>query len=292
MASPRSWSRCPVSVAVVDPAEGGGIGTWDIRAVRHALTAVMRRRPEAYHARLLASEATAGTVGERRVGGGGRDDPRSRAQPRAGTGCPASLRCLRTTIRARPPVRAGTTSDAFADGEATELGDPVDGAYDVVSLESDANTFALRRDVSIGGRSDVVRVEKRFCFGEDRARPTLDLEVNVENRSAVAVRFDLGVEWALTMLGGGGNPAAFYRFGDDAMTHDSTGQRDDVGTVVSGNDYHRDRADHGRRAGRPGLVVADRDDLELRVRLRAGLPGQRAGLRAGRWSSPQGQLGR
>ena len=42
---------------MIDTVEGGGIGSWDIRAVRHALTAVMRRRPEAYHQRLVDSAA-------------------------------------------------------------------------------------------------------------------------------------------------------------------------------------------------------------------------------------------
>src|SRR4029079_19331228 len=36
-------------VVTIDPAEGAGIGGWDVRAVRHALAAVMRRRPRAYH---------------------------------------------------------------------------------------------------------------------------------------------------------------------------------------------------------------------------------------------------
>ena len=37
-------------VVTVDLDGGAGIGGWDIRPVRHALAAVMRRRPEAYHA--------------------------------------------------------------------------------------------------------------------------------------------------------------------------------------------------------------------------------------------------
>src|SRR6478752_3680925 len=44
-------------VVTIDPAEGAGIGGWDVRAVRHALAAVMRRRPEAYHDTLRAHEA-------------------------------------------------------------------------------------------------------------------------------------------------------------------------------------------------------------------------------------------
>src|SRR4029079_17462606 len=37
----------PGQVVTIDLAEGAAIGGWDIRPVRHALTAVMRRRPEA-----------------------------------------------------------------------------------------------------------------------------------------------------------------------------------------------------------------------------------------------------
>ena len=59
----------------------------------------------------------------------------------------------------------------------------------------------------------------------------------MENRSAEPVRFDLGVEWALTMLGGGGNPAAFYRIGDERLSHDSSGERADVAEIASGNTY-------------------------------------------------------
>ncbi len=54
----------PGQVVTVKPAEGGGIGSWDIRAARHALGAVLRRRPEAYHAgsgaRGRGTEAAAG----------------------------------------------------------------------------------------------------------------------------------------------------------------------------------------------------------------------------------------
>jgi alpha-amylase len=35
-------------VVTVKPSEGGGVGSWDVRAARHALAAALRRRPEAY----------------------------------------------------------------------------------------------------------------------------------------------------------------------------------------------------------------------------------------------------
>ena len=234
----------PGQLAVVDPGEGGGIGTWDIRAVRHALTAVMRRRPEAYHARLVAAESKSAE-----------DRPDGQAGAAGDTG--GAVATIHDIVRSREPGLAarlhydvyerrsglvhlfapGTTPQTFADGAATEIGDAVDGAYEVAPPGLDPDGFVLGRDVAVGESGDVVRVEKRFRFGADRARPTLDLEITVANRSDGGVRFDLGVEWALTMLGGGGNPVAYYRLGDTVTTHDSTGQGDDVETVVSGNSY-------------------------------------------------------
>ncbi len=236
----------PGQLAVIDPGEGGGLGTWDIRAVRHALTSVMRRRPEAYHARLVAAEAAPGS-------GSGTDETQQRGSADAANG--SAVATIHHVVRSREPGLAarlhydayerrsglvhllvpGTTAEAFATGRATELGDAVDGAYEVVALGTDG--VELRRDVIVGGSADAVRVRKRFRFGAERARPTLDLEVTLDNRSAALMRFDLGIEWALTMLGGGGNPAAYFRIGDDSFAHDSTGQRDDVGQLVSGNTF-------------------------------------------------------
>ena len=236
-------------VAVIDPAEGGGLGTWDIRAVRHALTAVMRRRPEAYHARLLASASEALAHAD---GPGGDIDtvesPAGEADQGAATihqidrsrepGLAARLRYDAYERRSGLVhlLAPGTTPTAFANGTAVELGDAVDGVYEVESIDSDA-PVVLAREVTLRSSSGVVRVVKRFAFGGDRTRPTLDLDVSVQNRSAEPIRFDLGVEWALTMLGGGGNPAAYYRIGDESVSHDSTGARSGIGSIASGNTY-------------------------------------------------------
>ena len=53
----------PGQVVTVDLDGGAGIGGWDIRAVRHALAAVMRRRPEAYHETLRARSGEAAGEG-------------------------------------------------------------------------------------------------------------------------------------------------------------------------------------------------------------------------------------
>jgi alpha-amylase len=226
----------PGQLIVVDPAEGGGIGTWDVRAVRHALTSVMRRRPEAYHALLTAHDtATSGSI----------QDP------------DGEVPTIHGTVRSREPGLAarlhydayerrsglvhlferGTTPEAFGTASAVELGDAHDGAYEVVSLEP--GTVRLARDVVLAGASGpaVVRIEKSFATDGDRRTPSLGLVVTVENRSTGPLRFDLGLEWALTMLGGGGNPDAYYRFGSDALPHDSTGTHGGMSEVVSGNRY-------------------------------------------------------
>jgi 4-alpha-glucanotransferase len=231
-------------VAVIDPAEGGGLGTWDIRAVRHALTAVMRRRPEAYHARLLASALEDGSGEGATAAATSPDDQTTEVAATiheiVRSREPGLAALLRYDVYERRSglvhlLAPGTMPAAFADGAALELGDAVDGEYNVESIE--AETVDLARDVKLEDLSGVVRVVKRFVFGGDRAGPTLDLVVTVENKSAEPVRFDLGVEWALTMLGGGGNPAAYYRIDDELLTHDSSGQRAGVGLITSGNTY-------------------------------------------------------
>ena len=75
-------------VAVIDPAEGGGLGTWDIRAVRHALTAVMRaaRKPyprqAGWRRRRRASGAAAAASSD---GQAGQEPPRSIRSSAAGS---------------------------------------------------------------------------------------------------------------------------------------------------------------------------------------------------------------
>ena len=99
-----------------------------------------------------------------------------------------------------------------------ELGDAHDGAYDVV--EQAPGLVRLARDVHLRDGA-VVRVEKRFSLDGDRRAPRVGLEVSVENRSDGPVRLDLGVEWATMLLGGGGNPAAYYEIGGARQAHDA-----------------------------------------------------------------------
>jgi alpha-amylase len=47
----------------------------------------------------------------------------------------------------------------------------------------------------------------------------------------------LGVEWTITMLGGGGNPAAWYEVGGRRSAHDAGGSASGIARVEQGNDY-------------------------------------------------------
>ncbi|MEA2677486.1 MAG: 4-alpha-glucanotransferase, partial [Chloroflexota bacterium] len=60
---------------LIDPVEGGGISSWDLRASRVALASVMRRRPEAYHAKLREAEAEAGAAQKKGKTGKGAVSP-------------------------------------------------------------------------------------------------------------------------------------------------------------------------------------------------------------------------
>ena len=104
-------------VVTVDLDGGAGIGGWDIRAVRHALAAVMRRRPEAYHddpARATPHEARrAEHGGERRRAG---LHPRHVPGQGAGARRAARVRRLRAALRPRPGPRAGRHAGRLGDG--------------------------------------------------------------------------------------------------------------------------------------------------------------------------------
>jgi 4-alpha-glucanotransferase len=226
----------PGQVVTVDLDEGAGIGSWDIRAARHALTAVMRRRPEAYHAKLRAAEASQTAAAEASA-----DDEvesihaivRSKEANLADhlvydayERRSALVRCL--PLDARP--------EDVATGRADELGDFVDGPFLLAGL--DDSWMTVTRDGSIETSSGrvPVRVEKTLTLAGGRSDPSLDVEVVVKNRSEHALEFRLGVEFALTMLGGGGNPAAWWQISDERSRHDDSGSVADVSALAQGND--------------------------------------------------------
>ena len=221
----------PGQVVTVDPDEGAGIGDWDIRAVRHALCAVMRRRPEAYHE--ILRDLRAG-------------DQSPMAPPADG---PASIH---DRFRVKEPglvdrlvydpyerrsalVRAFAPDVAAVDwaaARATELGDAVDGAFTIIDLGMDHVTTG--RDARIAGAA--VAITKTVILGGDRRSPTLDVGIALRHLDGPPIDIRLGLEWSTTMLGGGGNPAAWWEVDGVRVSHDAAGDAVGITAIAQGND--------------------------------------------------------
>jgi alpha-amylase len=206
--------RAPGQVVTVKPDEGGGIASWDARAARHALTSVMRRRPEAYHDTLRAADT--GELAQQEAGEGAVSIHDLIKVNEPGI----SKRLWYDTYERRSGLvrvlATDTTPEGFEQATFTELGDFVSGAFSV--LPAGADQVRLERTGSIiqpDGRLMPVRVRKTLTFGADRRVPTLDLAIEATNHGEQSIDALLGVEWALNMLGGGGNPAAWYAVDGD-----------------------------------------------------------------------------
>jgi alpha-amylase len=223
-------------VVTVDLAEGAGIGSWDIRAARHAVTAVLRRRREAYHDRLPAAEASP-AAGESAAGLETASIHELVRAKEAG---------LRERLHLDPFERrsglirllpADATTEDWAAGRASELGDAVDGPFVVRALEP--GRLVVARDATItlpSGAAVPVRIEKRLLLGGERTAPSLSLAVVVEHRGDRPLEARLGIEWSTTMLGGGGNPAAWWDLNGIRMAHDAPGSAPAVSSLAQGND--------------------------------------------------------
>ena len=223
---------------VVDLAEGGAISSWDIRAARHALAAVLRRRPEASHALLREHEARSGQGPDAGDGSGGTTSIHELVRVKE-PGL-AELLTYDRYERRSGHVRfldPHATAGGWATGRAVERGDFLDAPFEVG--EMDVAWLSLARAGSVRGPagSQAVTVEKRLQLAGDRRTPELELIVVVENRSDAPLVARIGTEWNLTMLGGGGNPAAWYEVGGTRSGHDGSGTATAVTQVVQGNDY-------------------------------------------------------
>jgi Alpha-amylase/alpha-mannosidase len=225
--------------------EGGGIGAWDLRAARHALTGVLRRRPEAYHETLRRHERE---KAERAANGGSTDAGGS------ASGAPASIHEIVQVkeegladrliyddyerrsglVRILPSEMA---PEEWAAGGRDDLGDFVRAPFRLVDLGADRAVLARDGMVTIDGSALPVSVEARIRVGGGRLDPTLEQAVTVENHATRPFQARIGVEWALTMLGGGGNPQAWWDIAGTRSAHDGTGSATGIDHVEQGNDW-------------------------------------------------------
>ena len=226
----------PGQVLAIKPSEGAGIGSWDIRASRHALAAVLRRRPEAYHDTLRTHEA--------KLAAG------SFAAPATEGGAPASIHEMVMTKESGLADRLhyddherrsglvrffepAVTARQLETAAERELGDFRDGAFEVARLEP--GLAELVRDGTVQGQP--VRVAKTIRLGGERLNPSLSVELEVRHNGSTPINMRLGLEWALHALGGGGNPQAWYDVAGTRSRHDGAGEAAGVSAIGFGNDW-------------------------------------------------------
>jgi alpha-amylase len=260
-------------VVIVDLAEGAGIGSWDLRAARHPVVAVLRRRPEAYHEMLRELEAAAAQAGDAPENGEVRRRPepsevpageevRRRPEPSeapaAGAvrdpGAPATIHAILAAKERHLASRLhyddherrlglirllhpDASPAEVAAGQAEELGDVVAGAFEVVEVSPGRLVVERKASARAGGDARPVRIEKSIQLGGDRRSPTLSIQLAVENRSAVPFDARIGLELPAMLLGGGGNPAAWIEVSGRRSGHDSSGTAAGVATLSQGNDH-------------------------------------------------------
>jgi alpha-amylase len=256
----------PGQTVVVDLAEGASISSWDLRPSRVALASVLRRRPEAYHERLVAHERGAE---EQALGQVARDDAdgsdggaATEAQPwaEAAIATAGEPQTIHDIVTSKEPglaaflhydrhERRNGLVHIFPAGGATaveqlvaatyeELGDFVDTPF-VLDTLTDTRVAARRSgSVLVDGVGLPVEVEKTFRFAGGRLDPVLELATTVVSHADVALEFELAVEWNVNLLGGGHNPAAYYETEDGARSaHDAAGDVTSATHIAFGNDY-------------------------------------------------------
>ncbi len=220
-------------VVTVKPTEGGGIAAWDVRAARHALASILRRRPEAYHETLRAHDAR---VGE--------------AAASAADGAVASIHDIVMVKEEGLAAhlhyddherRSGlvrflapdVTPDAIAIAAEAELGDFRDGEWQVDHLVPGQVSLS-RNGIALG---QPMAVSRTIRLTGGRLDPRLVLELELSHRGDTAIETRLGLELSLNVLGGGGNPSAWYEVRGGRSAHDGSGTAERLDAIGFGNDW-------------------------------------------------------
>jgi alpha-amylase len=200
---------------LIDPAQGAGISAWDLRASRVALASVLRRRPEAYHAQLRAAEAAAAAQKP------GAEEPVSPHEGfQAKEGGLSKLLVYDDHERRSGLLRV-------LDPNGVQIGDFVSGEWLVDS--------AAQSRVALSRSSGPLSARKAFAL--EGGRTSGALVATVEIRTTHPYAGTIEIEWNLNLLGGGGNPEAYYRSADKEIRHDTRGSVPAGAELSFGNRY-------------------------------------------------------
>jgi alpha-amylase len=236
-------------VVTIDLDEGAGIGAWDLRAARHALTGVLRRRPEAYHDTLREHEAKGAAAMALAAAGG----PGKGAKADAGSGAASihdrvqvkeaglAARLVYDDYERRSGLlrilRADATAVSWGAGGRDELGDFAIGQFRIVQLGDEEVIVAREGSATVDSALVPLAVETRVRLAGGRLDPALEWSTTIRNRGDRPVTCRVGSEWAITMLGGGGNPDAWWEIAGERARHDGSGAAANVERLAQGNSW-------------------------------------------------------
>ena len=83
---------------------------------------------------------------------------------------------------------------------------------------------------------DQIRITKTVRISGDRLRPALAVDVSMTNAGPDRIDALFGIEFALMLLGGGHNPAAFHAIAGRRVPHDDTLTVSGIDLLAAGND--------------------------------------------------------
>lgn len=220
---PEILVRSDAQVLSIDPAEGGSVVTWDVRAAGVNLVNVMTRRAEGYHESLRQAIARGEAVLYRP------DETESIHTTKVrvkewGLERHLTVDWYRRSSFLDHFLAPGGTPGAFARGEIRELGDFVNQPYDATNEPAQGLPVSERRatgytavrlaregHVWIGGVHAPVSVEKTLVI--PAGRDGLEVSYRVWNRSSMTLVADFAVETNWGTMG----PDATVMVGADAF---------------------------------------------------------------------------
>ena len=231
------------AVLVIKPDEGAGIGSWDIRAARHPLAAVLRRRPEAYHETLRTNEVAASSKTTATPGDPSADAPASIHEVVKVKEAGLASRLIYDDYERRSGLvrilPLDMTPESWAAGGREELGDFVAGPFRCTRLDHAAATFERDGTATIDGAPLALGVTTTVTLAGSRSTSELGWTLALQNRSDRPLAARVGVEWALNLLGGGGNPEAWWEIAGKRAAHDGSGSAEALDEISQGNDWLR-----------------------------------------------------
>ena len=107
----------------------------------------------------------------------------------------------------------------------------------IVELEAGRLVVSSQASIRTAAGDRTVEIRKEITLAGDRLHPTLRVAATVRNTSNAALACRLGQEWSVMLLGGGGNPSAWYEVGGARRPHDGRGEAGGIAGIGQGNDW-------------------------------------------------------